>query len=416
MNSVQDDVGLDYQLYKRQNQTDFEGRDDVSPNTVSPNDITKISFGKSVVDRLDYEHTDGTIIKYFNFVGESQKITYKDTIFTTKKQNHYLWKDKVSDVGDKNVYHNQIQRFVNSSVNGNDDTHYSDLGRKIVGTLELNFVPEYKGTSDVDVFDMIKILIPIFKTKRINKQGLELLNCIRTSSDVAIPTKNIDMSDFIPKKIPYLINNVGVNSKSNSEEKCADSECDSSIPDLKLGVFIFTSSNIHLDKTMLQPSFFNSIDQLEKITIGYLWGGDVMMRDFIDDDRLRSIKWVAKGIQYVSSEKKCTELYNEGETLKHSVNKLINSSMKKMPLAERIGQMIKSPIGLMVVIIMTFSVILACYKLIMNIIVSNIGETSQSQKHLFRPMSKAGAQSSLGAWIVFVLVFVAYAKNVQWMP
>ena len=320
MNSVQDDVGLDYQLYKRQNQTDFEGRDDVSPNTVSPNDITKISFGKSVVDRLDYEHTDGTIIKYFNFVGESQKITYKDTIFTTKKQNHYLWKDKVSDVGDKNVYHNQIQRFVNSSVNGNDDTHYSDLGRKIVGTLELNFVPEYKGTSDVDVFDMIKILIPIFKTKRINKQGLELLNCIRTSSDVAIPTKNIDMSDFIPKKIPYLINNVGVNSKSNSEEKCADSECDSSIPDLKLGVFIFTSSNIHLDKTMLQPSFFNSIDQLEKITIGYLWGGDVMMRDFIDDDRLRSIKWVAKGIQYVSSEKKCTELYNEGETLKHSVN------------------------------------------------------------------------------------------------
>ena len=118
----------------------------------------------------------------------------------------------------------------------------------------------------------------------------------------------------------------------------------------------------------------------------------------------------------MSSEKKCTELYNEGETLKHSVNKLINSSMKKMPLEERIGQMIKSPIGLMVVIIMTFSVILACYKLIMNIIVSNIGETSQSQKHLFRPMSKAGAQSSLGAWIVFVLVFVAYAKNVQWMP
>ena len=303
------------------------------------------------------------------------------------------------------------------SVDGNDDTHYSDLGRKIVGTLELNFVPEYKGTSDEDVFDMIKILIPIFKTNRINKQGLELLNCIRTSSDVAIPTKNIDMADFIPKKIPYLINNVGVNSKSNSEEKCKDNPpCVNDSPDLKLGVFIFTSSNIHLDQTMLQPSFFNSIDQLEKITIGYLWGGDVMLTPFNDIRGMGSIKWVDRGIQYVSSEKKCREVYNEGETLKHSVNKLANSSMKKMPLEERIGQMIKSPMGLMVVIIMTFSVILACYKLIMNIIVSNIGETSQTQNHLLQPRSKAGAQSSLGAWIVFVLVFVAYAMNVEWMP
>ena len=270
MNSVQDDVGLDYQLYKRQNQTDFDGYDTVVGSTPSQNKISNISFGKSVVDRLDYEHTDGTIIKYFNFVGESQKFTYNDTIFTTKNQNHYLWKDKVSDVGDKNVYHNQIKRFVNISetdagVNAVDaDIHYGIISRKIVGTLELNFVPEYKGTSDVDVFDMIKILIPIFKTKRINKQGLELLNCIRTSSDVAIPTKNIDMSDFIPKKTPYLINNVGVNSKSNSEEKCKDNPpCVNDSPDLKLGVFIFTSSNIHLDQTMLQPSFFNSIGQLE---------------------------------------------------------------------------------------------------------------------------------------------------------
>ena len=86
------------------------------------------------------------------------------------------------------------------------------------------------------------MLIPIFKTSRLNKNGLELINCIRTASDVAIPTKNIDMGNFIPTNTPYLINKL-------------DKSKDSSDYDRSVGVIIFTSSNIHLDDNILQRIF-----------------------------------------------------------------------------------------------------------------------------------------------------------------
>lgn len=352
MNSIEDEVSLDYKLYT--DGTGFEGAS-------RANKISKLTLGKSVVDRLDIEIEEGKKIKYFKFVGESPKITYNNAVFTTKSQNHYLWSDD-----NKNVYNSEMITAVPSD---SADTNYADLAGKMIASLELNFVPEYKSTD----FDLLKVVIPIFKTDRINKNGLELLNCIRMTDDAVMPTKNIDIAGFLPKETSYFINKFEITKPDTTTAN--------------VGVFIFTSSNIHLDDNTIQPSFFNSLDLLESSAT----------KDIPLDGGAH--EWIGSGIKYSSEEKKCREVYNEGETITHAINKLVDSSMKKVPIGQIIGQMIKSPLGLMVMIIIIFTSIMVIYKLILYVILSNIGETP----------SKAGSQTSVGAWVVFVLVFGAFA-------
>lgn len=384
MNSVEDDVGLDYKLYIQRSKTDFISANDPKRNSVHK--IEKISFGKTIVDRLDYHYEQKTV-QYFKIVGESQKFTYNNKIFTTKHQNHYLWKSN-----DSNIYNSQIKELVTNSVS--DVSDYDEHANQMIGTLELNFVPDYKS----DDFDIVKMLIPIFKTSRLNKNGLELINCIRTASDVAIPTKNIDMGNFIPTNTPYLINKFGIKSKDSTDY------------DRSVGVIIFTSSNIHLDDNILQPHFFNVLDIFDEINIGYLEGDDVSEED--------PILWSEKGIRLVTEEKNCREVHYEGETLAHSTNKLSGTTIKNMPFEERIGQLMKSPLGLQVVIFITFTLLLFVYKLAMGGLVSTIGEAGETKSNRFLSMTKAGSQSSVGAWILFGIIFAAFfiLMKEDWLP
>tara|TARA_Y100000768_G_scaffold307929_3_gene242032 strand:+ start:1216 stop:2394 length:1179 start_codon:yes stop_codon:yes gene_type:complete len=378
MNSVEDDVGLDYKLYKQRSVDGFISANDGSRNSYT---IEKISFGKTIVDRLDYEYEQNKI-QYFQLVGESQKITYNNKKFTTKNQKHYLW--KLEGTESNNIYNSQLKTFVKDSGNSN----YDEIASKMIGTLEMNFVPEY----DSEEFDIVKILIPIFKTKRVNKNGLELMNCIRTVSDIAIPTKNVDMGNFIPTNTPYLVNRFGIKSKNNSG---SDKDFD-----LNVGLFIFTSSDIHLDDNILQPNYLNLLNTFADIDIGY----------HVDDDisQEEAVAWSSSGIILTSQEKNCREVHYEGETLAHSTNKNGESPLKKIPLEERIGNLMKSPLGLQVVIFIAFSILLFIYKLSMGALVSTIGETTETKSNLFTSMSKAGTHSSIGAWILFGIFFIVF--------
>jgi hypothetical protein len=396
MNNVEDDVGLNRKLYMQRSKSDFISAND--NNRINKSTIDKVSFGKSIVDRLDYEY-DKQTIQYFKIVGESQTFTYNNNVFTTKNQNHYLWKLSGQVERRNNIYNSQIQNFVNEYEDGKwGDVGYVAHCGKMIGTLELNFVPEYKSTD----FDIVKILIPVFKTNRINKNGTQLLNCIRGGSDVAIPTKNIDMGDFIPKNIPYLINKFDVNSKENSIANCENDdsvECKKTF-NIQVGVFVFTSSNIHVDDNVIHPRFFNTLQTFGEINIGYQQQSDVTQEI--------AIAWFPKGIQTVSHEKNCKEIYYEGETLTHSTDKISKISGAKISFEKRIGKLVKSQMGLQIVIISLVSIIYIVYKFLMGGLVSSVGEATTTKSNYITSMTKAGTHYSAGAWILFIGVFIAF--------
>jgi len=356
MNNIEDQVSFDYNFY-------IEKNEDLTKSIpISKKLISKLSFGKSIVDRLDYQYGTSTL-QYFQIVGESQKITLHDTVYTTQKQKHYLWKTSENT----NIYNKEFLG-VDAISNNNPSM--------MIGTLELNFVPEYESLEKNDFLipNIIKILIPVFKTNHVNKNGIELLNCIRMASDIAIPTKNIDMGDFIPKNVPYYI-------------KVA--EVDSSI---KVGTFIFTSSNIHLDDNTIQPHFFNIINKHKDI-------GDYTP----DDISTLELYFIEKGVEFKTQEKNCRELHYEGETFTHATNKNTSVSIEDMPIEERLGKLIQSPLGLQIVVIAFIFIILMIYKIIVGGLLSRIGETSQSWF-----MSKAGTHYSTGAFVIFIILFISF--------
>jgi len=356
MNNIEDDVGFDSSFFVKYSWG-------LSNKNPLKNEITKLSFGKSIVDRLEYEY-DTTKLHYFQIVGDSQTFTYKNNIFTTQNQKQYLWKNSENT----NIY-NKTFLHVDEISNNNRSM--------MIGTLEMNFVPEFKSPD----FDVIKILLPVFKTNRINKNGVELLNCIRMANDIAIPTKNIDMSDFIPKNVPYFIKDIHVKSEGQEEY------------DIKVGAFIFSSSNIHLDENTIQPHYFNILNKF--IDMGYYTRKDILEKENF---------WIEDGIKFKSQEKNCREVHYEGETFTHSTNKNNSISIENMPIEERIGQIIQSPLGLQIVIIVVFLIILIIYKIILNTILKRIGETSETWY-----MSKAGEHYSSGAFLIFIIIFISFA-------
>ena len=344
------EVNLSYKLLKERFKQGFSG----DKYGYAPN-IYDYSFGTTIIDRLTQDISgtgpDGggtSEINYFKIIGDSQEFTLDNKVYTTDLQTHFLWRH--SELGhhqaNANIYGDAIYKMFTGGGEGGAPegmgTAYNNIAGKMIGTLELNLVPAWGDKYDISgalgKIDRLKILIPIFKTGAINKNGMELLNCMKTDNDSWVPTKKIDMSGFIPKTTPYILSKFKYASSIYRDKKDGGNH--------DVCTLIFMSSNIHLDETYYQHDQFNDIILFNR-------------EGHYVSDTSQFLFHNLKGIQHKFNSKKCTELYNEGET-----SSGYNNSTKLEQKQTTLAALVSSPQGVSVIFIFVIFLFRIIYKLI----------------------------------------------------